>query len=97
MISRDTDCPTVKTRLHRNRRPKTWDNIDDTPVPLERDLYGHPLAGLLWERKIGRGLVARKLENHPAGHVPMFTDTLNSLYHFYVDDLQKWLEEEHPA
>ena len=25
--------------------------MEDPVVPLERNLYGHPLAGLLWERK----------------------------------------------
>ena len=26
-------------------------NVEEDPVvPLERNLYGHPLAGLLWER-----------------------------------------------
>ena len=31
--------------------PKFWANIQDPVVPLERNLYGRPLAGLLWERK----------------------------------------------
>ena len=25
--------------------------MDDPVVPLERNQYGHPLAGLLWERQ----------------------------------------------
>ena len=25
--------------------------LEDPVVPLERNLYGHPLAGLLWERQ----------------------------------------------
>ena len=31
--------------------PKSWANIEDPVVPLERNSYGHPLAGLLWERQ----------------------------------------------
>ena len=42
------ECPTVWIRLLRNRRAKRWDNIED---PSKRNLYGHPLAGLLWERR----------------------------------------------
>ena len=42
------DCPKVWIRLQRARRPQHWDLIDDQAVPLERNLYGHPLAGLLW-------------------------------------------------
>jgi hypothetical protein len=32
-----------------HRRPKSSDNIEDPVCPLELNLYGHPLAGLLWE------------------------------------------------
>ena len=28
----------------------SWDNIENPVVPLELNLYGHPLAGLLWEK-----------------------------------------------
>ena len=30
---------------------KSWSCIEDPVVPLGRNLYGHPLAGLLWERQ----------------------------------------------
>ena len=32
-----------------HKRPKSWINIEDPVCPLEHNLYGHPLAGLLWE------------------------------------------------
>ena len=32
--------------------PKCWSDIKDPGCPLERHLYGHPLAGLLWERQL---------------------------------------------
>ena len=32
------------------RRPKSWENIQDPVCPLVLNLYGHPLAGLLWEK-----------------------------------------------
>ena len=35
--------------LPAHRRPKSWDNIENPVCPLELNLYGHPLAGLLWE------------------------------------------------
>ena len=31
--------------------------MEDPVVPLERNLYGHPLAGLLWERQIEKSLL----------------------------------------
>ena len=29
---------------------QTWSRMEDPVVPLERNLYGHPLARLVWER-----------------------------------------------
>ena len=31
--------------------------MEDPVVPLERNLYGHPLAGLLWERQFEKVLL----------------------------------------
>ena len=36
--------------LPRERRPKSWDKIENPVCPLLRNLYGHPLAGLIWEK-----------------------------------------------
>ena len=44
-------CPDIWIRLPRHKWPKSWSSMDDTVVPLERNLYGHSLAGLLWERQ----------------------------------------------
>ena len=42
---------------HDTNGPKSWSSIEDPVVPLERDLYGHPLAGLLWERQFEKILL----------------------------------------
>ena len=34
--------------------------MEDPVVPLERNLYGHPLAGLLWERQFEKILLQRQ-------------------------------------
>ena len=47
-----SECPDVWIRLPRHEWPRSWSSIEDLVVPLERNLYGHPLAGLLWERQI---------------------------------------------
>ena len=44
-----SECPDVSIRLPRHTWPKSWATIDDPVVPRERNLYGHPLAGLLWK------------------------------------------------
>ena len=37
--------------------PKSWSSMEDPVVPLERNLYGHPLAGLLWEKQFEKILL----------------------------------------
>ena len=34
-----------------------WFSMEDPAVPLERNLYGHPSAGPLWERQFERVLL----------------------------------------
>ena len=46
-----SECPAVWIRLPRHKWPKSWSNIEDLAVPLERNFCGHPLAGVLWERQ----------------------------------------------
>ena len=46
-----SECPDIWIRLPRHKWPKSWSSMDDPVVPLERNLYGHPLAGLIWERE----------------------------------------------
>ena len=52
-----SECPDIWIRLTRHKWPKSWSSVEDPVVPLERNLYGHPLAGLLkgkaiWENPI---------------------------------------------
>ena len=46
-----SECPDILIRLPRHKWPESWSSMEDPVVPLERNLYGHPLAGLLWERQ----------------------------------------------
>ena len=45
-----SECPDVWIRFPRHKWPKSWSSMEDPVVPLERNLCGYPLAGLLWER-----------------------------------------------
>ena len=47
-----SECPDIWIRQPRHKWPKSWSSMEDPVVPLERNLYGHPLAGLLWERQL---------------------------------------------
>ena len=42
-----SECPDVWIRLPRHKWPKSWSNIEEAVVPLERNQCGHPLAGLV--------------------------------------------------
>ena len=64
--------------------PKSWEYIEDPVVPLERNLYGHPLAGLLWERQFGKALMEPGWEKLPFGNVYSFTEKI--FLSIYVDD-----------
>ena len=41
-----SECPDFWIRVPRHKWPKSWSSMEDPVVPLERNLYGHPLAGL---------------------------------------------------
>ena len=52
-----SECPDIWIRLPRHKWPKSWSSIEDPVVPLGRNLYGHPLAGVLWERQFEKILL----------------------------------------
>ena len=61
-----SECPDIWIRLPRHKWPKSWSSIEDPVVPLERNLYCHPLAGLLRERQFEKILF-------PIGHAYSYT------------------------
>ena len=69
------------TRLPRHTWPKSWANIEDPVVPLERNLYGHPLAGLLWERQFDEAL------SELGWDACSFIENKGYFLSVYVDDL----------
>ena len=52
-----SECPDIWTRVPKHKWPKSWSSMEDPVVPLEKNLYGHPLAGLLWERQLEKVLL----------------------------------------
>ena len=54
---RSKNCTTFQSQnVHvyhpRHEWPISWSGIEDPVVPLDRNLYGHPVGGLLWERQL---------------------------------------------
>ena len=60
-----SECPDIWIRLPRHKWPKSWSSMEDPVVPLERNLYGHPLAGLLWEWQFEKVLLKYGWEKVP--------------------------------
>ena len=62
--------------------------MEDPVVPLERNLYGHPLAGLLWEKQFEKSLlkyVWEKVSNWAC----LFVHREKGLFlSVYVDDIK---------
>ena len=83
-----SECPDIWICLPRHKWPKSWSSMEDPVVPLERNLYGHPLAGLLWERQFEKILLRVGLgEGFQLG---MFIRTPGKglFSSVYVDDLK---------
>ena len=52
-----SECPDIWIRLPEHKWPESGSCMKDPVVSLERNLYGHPLAGLLWERQFEKILL----------------------------------------
>ena len=83
-----SECPDIWIRLPRHKRPKSWSSMEDPVVPLERNLYGHPLAGLLWERQFEKVLLKHGCEKIPNWEC-LFVHREKGLFlSVYVDDIK---------
>ena len=83
-----SECPDIWIRLPRHKWPKSWSSMEDPVVPLERNLYGHPLAGLLWERQFEKVLLKHGWEKIPNWEC-LFVHREKGLFlSVYVDDIK---------
>ena len=83
-----SECPDVWIRLPKHKWPKSWEYIEDLAVPLERNLYGHPLAGLLWERQFETALMELGWEKVPSWGCLFVHRTQKLFLSIYVDDIK---------
>ena len=56
-----SECPDIGIRLPRHTWPTSWSSMEDPVVRLERNLYGHLLAGLLLEKAIRDSSIGTRL------------------------------------
>ena len=84
-----SDCPDIWIRLPRHKWPKSWSSMEDPVVPLERNLYGHPLAGLIYGkgnlRKSYCSTVGRRF---PIGNAFFVHSEKRLFLSVYVDDIK---------
>ena len=83
-----SQCPDIWIRLPKHKWPKSWENIEDSVVPLERNLYGHPLAGLLWERQFEQALMELGWEKVPNLECLFFHRKQKLFLSVFVDDIK---------
>ena len=62
--------------------------MEDPVVPLERNLCGHPLAGLLWERQFEKILLKRGWEKIPNCECLFVHHEKGLFLSVYVDDIK---------
>ena len=67
-----SECSDIGIRLPKHKWPKSWSSMEDPVVPLERNLYGHPLAGY------GKGNLRKSYcstvgKRFPIGNVSLYT------------------------
>ena len=62
--------------------------MEDPVVPLERNPYGHPVAGLLWERQFEKVLIQYGWEKVPNWECFFFNREKGLFLSVYVNDIK---------
>ena len=83
-----SERPDIWIRLPRHKWPKSWSSMEGPVVPFEKNLYGHPSAGLLWERQFEKILLKHGWEKIPNWEC-LFDHREKGLFlSVYVDDIK---------
>ena len=83
-----SECPEMWIRLPRHKLPKPWSSMGDPVVLLERNLYGHPLPGLLWKRQFEKILLKHVWEKIPNWECFFVHREKGLFLSVYVDDIK---------
>ena len=87
---KENDYPETWISLPRPRWPKdgSWNHIADPICILKRNLYGHPLAGLIWEKHCHEKILSLGFEPVPFWEC-LFQHKAKQLFlSIYVDDFK---------
>ena len=81
-----SECPDIWIRLPRHKWPKSWSDIEDPVVLLERNFFGHPLLGV-WERQFEKVLLGLGWDKVPNWEC-LFVHRKQGLFlSIFVDDI----------
>ena len=83
-----SECPDIWIRLPRHKWPKSWSSVEDPVVLLARNLYGHPLAGLLWERQFEKMRLKYGWEKVSTWESLFVHSQKGLFFSVYVDDIK---------
>ena len=75
-----SECQDIWIRLPKQKWPKSWSSMENPVVPVERNLCGHPLAELLWERQFEKVLSEHGWEKLKTGNVYLPTEQKDYSY-----------------
>ena len=91
-----SECPDIWIRLPRHKWPKSWSSMEDPLVCLEWNLYGHPLAGLLWGRQFEKILLQHGWEKVYNWECSFGHSEKGLFLSVYMDDTKSgWKETKH--
>ena len=91
----ESKCPDVSIRRPRPNWLKSWANIEDLVVFLQRNLFGHPSAGLLWKREFEEVLLDFRWYRVPNCEC-LFVHRKQGLFlSVYVDDIKMVGQKQH--
>ena len=83
----DTQAETWIT-LPKHRRPASWDSIQDPVCLLQRNLYGHKLAGLIWEKHCHKHVYAAGFTKVHGWECLFVHKEMQVFLSIYVDDFR---------
>ena len=81
-------CTNIWIRLPRHKWPESWSSMEDPVVPFQRNLYCHPLAGLLWEKQFEKILLKHCWEKIPNWECLFVHSQKRVFSSVYVDDIK---------
>ena len=83
--------PDIWIRLPRPKWPKSWNTIEHRVVPLEGNLYGHPVAGTLVEEAVWRSFTRTWMGKGPELGMSICSQKTTIFSYRYTRMTSTWL------